>query len=52
MSCLVLVEHPYAGDVERNVRYGRACMKLGIERATKLGRPIEYRRLGDEWSQP
>jgi hypothetical protein len=24
---LVLVESPYAGDVERNLRYARACMR-------------------------
>ena len=23
---LVVIESPYAGDVERNLRYGRACM--------------------------
>jgi hypothetical protein len=29
---LVLVEHPYAGDVETHVRYARACMLDCLER--------------------
>lgn len=35
MRTRVLVETPYRGDVERN---------------TKKGRPVEYRRLGAPWS--
>ena len=27
MTRLVIVESPYAGDVERNVRYARACLR-------------------------
>ena len=29
---LVLVESPYAGDVDRNVRYARACMRDCLKR--------------------
>lgn len=28
----VIVESPYAGDVERNVRYARACLRDCLER--------------------
>lgn len=107
---LVIIESPYAGDVERNLRYLRACMKdslgrgeapfaphsmytqvgvlddndpderrlgiaagfewrfvaeativymdlgissgmrEGIEHAEKLGYPVDYRKLGGEWT--
>jgi len=29
---LVLVETPYAGDVEKNIRFARACMRDSLER--------------------
>lgn len=29
---LVIVESPYAGDVERNVRYARACLRDCLKR--------------------
>ena len=29
---LVALESPFAGDVERNIRYGRACMKDCLQR--------------------
>jgi hypothetical protein len=29
---LVVIESPYAGDIERNVRYARACMKHSLAR--------------------
>lgn len=29
---LVLIESPYAGDVERNIRYARACMRDSLLR--------------------
>jgi hypothetical protein len=29
---LIVIESPYAGDVERNVRYARACMRDALER--------------------
>lgn len=32
MRPLVVIESPYAGDVDRNVRYARACMKDSLER--------------------
>lgn len=107
----VIIESPYAGDTDKNLRYLRACMhdclvrgeapfashglytqpgvlrddvpeerqhgidagfawreaadasvvytdlgvsrgmEYGIEHATKLGHPIEYRRLDGEWAQ-
>lgn len=28
----VVIESPYAGDVERNVRYARACLKDSLQR--------------------
>jgi hypothetical protein len=32
MAILVYLESPYAGDVEKNVKYARACMKDCLER--------------------
>jgi len=29
---LVIIESPFAGDVEKNIRYGRACMKDCLSR--------------------
>lgn len=29
---LVIIESPYAGDIERNLRYARACMRDSLER--------------------
>ncbi len=109
---LVDLESPFAGDIERNLRYARACMadsirrgeapiashllytqdgilrdeiaeerqlgidagkawaakaeltvvyedlgistgmEYGIKNAAALGRPVEYRKLGGEWSTP
>lgn len=108
---LVIIESPYAGDVDANIRYLRAClrdslrrgeapfashaiytqpgvlddlvpsdrmlgieaglawgscaaltaayvdrgttrgMSYGLERAAAEGRPVEYRRLGGEWTK-
>lgn len=107
----VIIESPYAGDIERNTKYVRACMrdcllrnespyashaiytqkgvlnddnedertfginagfcwrevscktvvytdcgiskgmKLGIQHASELGHPVEYRSLGKNWDQ-
>ena len=32
MGKLVYLESPYAGDVERNIKYARLCMKDSIDR--------------------
>ena len=32
MMKLVIIESPYAGDIERNIRYGRACMADCLKR--------------------
>lgn len=108
---LVILESPYAGDIDKNTRYARKCMadcfkkgeapyashllytqphvlndlipeerklgieagllwgekaektvvycdlgmstgmKMGIERAEKANRPIEYRYLGENWDR-
>ena len=32
MKKLVIVESPYAGDVERNVSYARACLRDSLKR--------------------
>ena len=32
MGKLVIIESPYAGDVEKNVKYARLCMKDSINR--------------------
>lgn len=108
---LVALETPFAGDVEKNLRYARKCMhdcfkrgeaayashllytqpevlddnipeerrlgmeagmlwsekaaksvvytdlgissgmKFGIERASKVGRPVEFRELGPDWDK-
>lgn len=31
MRPLVIIESPYAGDVERNLKYARACMRDSIQ---------------------
>jgi len=28
----VIIEHPYAGDIEENIRYGRACLRDALLR--------------------
>lgn len=30
----VILESPYAGDIERNVNYARLCIKDSLNRAT------------------
>ena len=32
MGKLVIIESPYAGDVEKNIKYARLCMKDSIDR--------------------
>ena len=32
MGKLVIIESPYAGDVEKNIKYARLCMKDSLDR--------------------
>jgi hypothetical protein len=53
---LVILESPYAGDVDANVFYARRClrdslrlspgMRYGIAAAEEAGIPIEHRSIG------
>lgn len=48
----VIIESPYHGNVERNLRYLRACLRDSLLRgeAPFASHGLEFRTLGGEWS--